>query len=246
MSTSMRYLLTKQGTRAYLRLGRPTRQLKMHQKTSPWNRDTKASLTSFSPQPQSQPQSQPQPQPHRHTSSSRFSTNSCIIEGNEENNETNPVANMITADDFLHKKYTARRTFAANSNAQVMLTCGGESLAAHASFDPMYSRARTYIRNHAIGPAVLSPILVSGLSMTLIEATLPQSIFVKNEMKQHLPLIVGVEVEASIEVVSVIESPETMGNTSGHELEVKTQVKRVRDGALIADGSQTIWLPHYI
>ncbi len=239
----MRYLLTRQGTRAYLPSGRPTRPMKMHQKTPLWNRDTKASLTTFSPQP------------HRHTSSSHFSTNSCIIEDNEENNETNPVANMITADDFLHKKYTVRRTFAANSNAQVMLTCGGESLAAHASFDPMYSRARTYIRNHPVGPAVLSPILVSGLSMTLIEATLPQSIFVKNEMKQHLPLIVGVEVEASIEVVSVIESPEqsnkmeevsTMGHTSGHELEVKTQVKRVRDGAVIADGSQTIWLPHYI
>ncbi len=232
---------------AYLRSGTSTRLMKFHQKTSFWN--TQASLGTYSPGYHHEP--------HHHISSSHFSTNSYIVEDHHNNNDPTPVVNMISADDFLHKKYTVRRIFTANSNAQVMLTCGGESLAAHASFDPLYSRARTYIRNHPVGPAVLSPILISGLSMTLIEATLPQSIFVKNEMRQHLPLIVGVEVEASIEVVSVKTSPEqiktggseleeAIGHTSGHELEVKTQVKRVRDGAIIADGSQTIWLPHYI
>lgn len=222
----------------FARSGTSTRLMKFHQKTSLWSRAS----SGYNYQP-------------RHISSSHFSTNSYIVEDHRNNNnEPAPVVNMIRADDFLHKKYTVRRTFTANSNAQVMLTCGGESLAAHASFDPLYSRARTYIRNHPVGPAVLSPILISGLSMTLIEATLPQSIFVKNEMRQHLPLIVGVEVEASIEVVSVKTSPEqiktgsseleeAIGHTSGHELGVKTQVKRVRDGAIIADGSQTIWLP---
>lgn len=160
---------------------------------------------------------------------------------------------IVSPTDLLHKQFSVRRNFAANSNAQVMLTCGGESLAAHASFDPLYSRARTYIRNHPVGPAVISPVLINGLVGTLVEATLPQSIFVKNDMRQHLPLIVGVDVEASIEVVSVKSSPKqgeeegssSMEHTNGYELEVKTQVKRVRDGAIISDGSQTVWLPDY-
>ncbi len=52
---------------------------------------------------------------------------------------------------LLHKKASVRRTFAPNSNAQAMLVCGGPSLAAHASFDPEYSRAKGYIQNHPVG-----------------------------------------------------------------------------------------------
>jgi hypothetical protein len=84
-----------------------------------------------------------------------------------------------------------------------MLVCGGKDLAAHASFDPVYKRAKKFIHNRPVGPAVLSPILISGLVGALIESTLPQSFFVNGSMNQLRPLIVGVEVEASIQVVDV-------------------------------------------
>jgi hypothetical protein len=161
---------------------------------------------------------------------------------------------------LLHKKASVKRTFTPNSNAQAMLICGGEELAAHASFDPVYERAKKFIHNHPIGPAVLSPILISGLVGALIESTLPQSFYVSSTMNQLRPLIVGVEVEANIEVVSVKECGSDLeedfsndsfvnGNTlkrySGYELLLDTEVKRVNDGAIISHGTQTIWLPEY-
>ena len=163
--------------------------------------------------------------------------------------------------NLLHKKASTRRTFAPNSNAQAMLVCGGEALAAHASWDPQYSRARKYIRNHAVGPAVLSPVLIQGLVGALVEANLSQSFFVENRLRQLRPLIVGVEVEAEFEVISVV--PSGMNNARkgdikktidtsqilkamhGYELELETRVKRTSDGAVIAEGQQTVWLPEY-
>jgi len=165
-------------------------------------------------------------------------------------------------ETLLHKKASVRRTFAPNSNAQVMLVCGGQGLAAHASFDPEYKRAKGYIQNHPVGPAVLSPILISGLVGALIESTLPQSFFVSGTMNQLRPLIVGVEVEASIQVVSIDSCNNVNTNTSsrgsstddndvtneryhGYELLLDTEVKRVSDGAVISNGTQKVWLPNY-
>ena len=95
---------------------------------------------------------------------------------------------------ILNKGASIKRTFSPQCNAQAMLTCGGSVLAKHASFDPHYGRAKNYIRNHAVGPAVLSPVLVNGLVGALVEATLPQSFLISVEMKQHRPLVVGVSV----------------------------------------------------
>ena len=133
-----------------------------------------------------------------------------------------------------------------------MLVCGGVELAAHASFDPEYKRAKGYIQNHPVGPAVLSPILISGLVGALIESTLPQSFFIEGRMKQIHPLIVGVEVEATMEVESVLDCATVIPTNEddrnryfGYELLLDTQVKRVSDGVVISKGYQTVWLPDY-
>lgn len=161
--------------------------------------------------------------------------------------------------DMMGKTATIRRTFHARSNAQGLLTCGGEALAKHSSFDPSYERAQTWIRHHAVGPAVLSPILISGLVGALVEAAMPNSVPVSSQMNQIRPLIVGVEVVAKIEVVSLSDSDETStsdcGSQSsredlyerknGYAVGLKTEVARVRDGAVIADGCTSVWIPDY-
>lgn len=189
---------------------------------------------------------------------SQFRSHSSLCPSIEDENTS--INNTFTSA-LLSKKASVRRTFSPKSNAQAMLVCGGEELAAHASFDPEYKRAKGYIQNHAVGPAVLSPILISGLIGALIESTLPQSVFVSASMNQCRPLIVGVEVEASIEVVSVYNCSDRNNNNNvdddrnneycgferynGFELSVDTKVKRVTDGATISNGNQTIWLPDY-
>jgi len=97
-----------------------------------------------------------------------------------------------SSTSLVHKTASIRRTFTQQCNAQVMLISGGRVLAAHASFDPEYKRARSYIFNHPVGSAVLSPVLISGLIGALVEAALPQSVFQSNSLKQVQPLIVGV------------------------------------------------------
>jgi hypothetical protein len=114
-----------------------------------------------------------------------------------------------------------------------------------------------------VGPAVLSPILIQGLVGALVESTLPQSFFCEMSLRQVRPLIVGVEVEASIEVVSVVPvvpSPSAGAGTGessgggdlgvtdfirarGYELELETSVKRVSDGGIIATGRHIVWMP---
>ncbi len=176
----------------------------------------------------------------------------------EANSSSNKFMKSNNINNLLSKKASIRRTFSPNSNAQAMLVCGGKELAAYASFDPEYKRAKDYIQNHAVGPAVLSPILISGLIGALIESTLPQSFFISGTMNQLRPLIVGVEVEANIQVVSVKSSSEELSNNEelggfnyknmlkhGYELNLDTEVKRVSDGAVISTGNQTIWLPDY-
>jgi hypothetical protein len=163
--------------------------------------------------------------------------------------------------NLMGKTASIRRTFDAQSNARGLLICGGEALAKDASFDPEYDRARDWIRHHAVGPAVLSPVLISGLVGALIEAAVPQSVPHKCSMHQIRPLIVGVQVCAKIEVVAVAD-PEASehvpcGSDSSHdedayerkngfEVCLRTEVTRVRDGAKIAEGTHSIWIPDYL
>jgi hypothetical protein len=152
--------------------------------------------------------------------------------------------------DLLHRNSSITRTFSPQSNAQAMLIAGGEQLAAYASFDPDYTRVKAYIRNHAVGPAVLSPVLLQGLVGSLIEASLPQGVVMNVEMMMHRPLIVGVEVKATIEVISVSDDEDIKTEasknriTNGYTVKLSTEVKRVSDGAILLDGLHTVWLPH--
>jgi hypothetical protein len=93
---------------------------------------------------------------------------------------------------LVGKTAKVRRIFGARANSIGLLTAGGEALAKHASFDPEYNRARDWIRQHAVGPAVLSPVLISGLVGALVEAACPHSIQMSSSMQQIRPLIVGV------------------------------------------------------
>mmetsp|Transcript_4689 Transcript_4689/g.10534 ORF Transcript_4689/g.10534 Transcript_4689/m.10534 type:complete len:273 (+) Transcript_4689:137-955(+) len=163
------------------------------------------------------------------------------------------------------------RTFDPRSNAQAMLTCGGEDLAKHASFDPSYDRARSWITNHAVGPAVLSPVLINGLVGALVEASFPQSIPIGSDMQQIRPLIVGVEVCAKIQVVEISDtvaedvvkaslrtmttaasSEDAAGDSNpvvqkqGFLVNLETNVTHVRDSSYIAKGSHRIWIPDYL
>ena len=115
--------------------------------------------------------------------------------GSGEGQDLGPGGDLFLAKvgpDLLGKTAWARRTFDPRSNSQSLLICGGPALAKHASFDPEYKRARDWIRHHAVGPAVLSPILINGLVGALVEASIPQSIPVSSSMQQICPLIVGV------------------------------------------------------
>lgn len=89
------------------------------------------------------------------------------------------------------KTASIRRVFEAGSNAAGLLTCGGEQLARHASFDPNYARAQGWIRHHAVGPAVLSPVLIGGLVGALVEAVFPNSVPVSCSISHLKPLIVS-------------------------------------------------------
>lgn len=163
-----------------------------------------------------------------------------------------------------------QRTFGPQSNAQAMLVTGGEALAAHASFDPNYQRAKDWLRQHAVGPAVLSsPVLVSGVIGALVEAAFPQAVAVRQSMQQIRPLIVGVAVVAQIQVEKVQSTTEQrrldVGDAVssdgggenqavieeatrryGYEVTLSTKVSRVRDEAVIAEGEHVVWIPDYL
>lgn len=162
---------------------------------------------------------------------------------------------------LVGKAGSIRRTFGPRSNAEAMLTCGGEALAAHASFDPDYIRAKGWIRQHAVGPAVLSPVLVSGLVGALVEAAFPQSVPDTQAISVLRPLIVGVEVIARIEVTEVVfvDGGGGVGSSSnntnnernerrqhGYTVRLKTTVSRERDDLALAEGSHSIWIPDYL
>jgi hypothetical protein len=149
-----------------------------------------------------------------------------------------------------------RRTFGPRSNAEGLLATGGAALAAHASFDPDYNRAQDWIRYHAVGPAVLSPILISGLTGALTEAAFPHGVNTAQSMRLKRPLIVGVPVAAMIQVVAVQESrklsplddeDEIRDGTRkhGYDVVLKTLVTRVRDDCVIAEGTHELWVPDF-
>lgn len=149
-----------------------------------------------------------------------------------------------------------RRTFGPRSNAEGLLATGGAALAAHASFDPDYNRAQDWIRHHAVGPAVLSPILIAGLTGALTEAAFPHGVSTAQSMRLKRPLIVGVPVAAMIQVVAVQESRKVsplddedenhVGTRKhGYDVVLKTLVTRVRDDCVIAEGSHELWVPDF-
>ena len=172
--------------------------------------------------------------------------------------------NIGEKNDLVGKTASIRRVFGPNSNAQTLLVCGGELLAQKASFDPDYEQAKTWIRSRPIGPAVLSSTLVSGLLGALIEASFPQTIPLNSNTNFLHPLIVGMEVEASIKVESFVALPtkrsdnsdentnnvptkKTNSNTTGgYEILLSTKVNRVQDNVTIAQGHHTVWIPGYL
>mmetsp|Transcript_20727 Transcript_20727/g.48777 ORF Transcript_20727/g.48777 Transcript_20727/m.48777 type:complete len:254 (-) Transcript_20727:240-1001(-) len=165
---------------------------------------------------------------------------------------------LVIGQDFVGEKATIRRVFGPGANAQALLTSGGEELAQNASFDPNYETSKDWIRSRAVGPAVLSSTLISGLVGALIEASFPQTVPVNASMDFLRPLIVGMEVAACIEVESIREAqrdgkPKGGGGRdnktatrTGYEIVLSTRVIRVQDDAVIAKGYSTVWIPGYL
>lgn len=164
---------------------------------------------------------------------------------------------MAISDDLVGKTASILRVFGPGANAQGLLASGGEELARHASFDPNYARARGWIQNRAIGPAVLSPVLINGMVGALVEAAFPQSVPVSASMHQVRPLIVGQQVCARIQVVSVehfsrgreevsTKEKDFGSRQDGHEIQLSTEVVRTQDNEVIADGTHSVWIPGYL
>lgn len=163
---------------------------------------------------------------------------------------------IVVGDDFVGKTASINRVFGPGANAQALLTSGGEELAQQASFDPNYKIAKDWIRSRPVGPAVLSSTLVSGLVGALTEASFPQSVPINSSISFLHPLIVGVEVVASIRVESVRKTKRDNGEATtdgqkgstntGYEIQLSTQVTRAQDDVIIAEGVHTVWIPGYL
>ena len=155
--------------------------------------------------------------------------------------------NSIGAN-LVGQSASIRRVFSHASNAQAYLTCGGQELASHASFDPNYDQAKQWIRARPIADTVISPVLIQGLVGTLVDAALPQTIPVESSLKHCRPLIVGTEVRGVVTVTSVTEQQHQpdFNEEAGYEIELDTQVVRVQDDAVIATGRHTVWMPSYL
>ena len=127
-----------------------------------------------------------------------------------------------------------------------------------ASFDPNYKTAKDWIRKRPVGPAVLSSTLISGLVGALIEASFPQTVPVNSSLNFIRPLIVGCEVCARIQIESVNETLRNNKNSNsktataisteqkGYEILLSTQVIRVQDDIVIAEGYHTVSYDHHI
>lgn len=157
---------------------------------------------------------------------------------------------------MVGKSASIVRVFGPQSNAQALLACGGSHLARDASFDPRYDRAQKWIRSHAVGHAVGSPLLASGLFCGLVEASFPNSIPVRSDLRHVRPIVVGMEMEAKVTVKRVIATDssyhlessvnEASTNKKGYEVLLDTELTRIRDSAKIVEGSNSIWLPDYM
>ena len=203
--------------------------------------------------------------------SRRWQSTSPLLACEMEDDSVAPVGELFQFPEIdatiVGKTGSIRRHFHPQSNAEAMITCGGEPLAAHASFDPDYGRARDWIRSHPVGPAVLSPVLISGLVGALVEAAFPKSVAIGSTMQFLRPLIVGVEVRAKIEVVAVCKTGGDCVNQeadclgcggdqeihndvrkrqNGHQVNLRTGVFRINDEVLIAEGTHSIWIPDYL
>ena len=220
------------------------------------------------PQPrQNQQQHHHQQQQHQPHSNKRWQSTCPLPASDVEDDSQRPVGDLfqfpdVGCDNIVGKTGSIRRSFGPQSNAEAMITCGGEALAAHASFDPNYGRAQEWIRSHPVGPAVLSPVLISGLVGALVEAAFPKAVAVSSNMQYLRPLIVGVEVRAKIEVVSVCktgsedcdeedenqtkEHKDVRDRKNGHQVNLRTGVFRINDETLIGEGSHSIWIPDYL
>jgi hypothetical protein len=195
---------------------------------------------------------------HHPTITSRFLSSIAAVE-EEQLDLFQPMGDLFESklksgavvQNLVGKRASIRRVFGPSANAQGLLTCGGEELARHASFDPDYETAREWIRSRAIGPAVLSPVLISGLVGALVEASLPQTVPLSSSMNHFRPLIVGVEVCAQIEVESVKEATREGSDGSenvdgGFEIGLTTRVIRVQDDAIVSEGTHKVWMPGYL
>lgn len=208
---------------------------------------------------------------NQHFTPTERSLSSASTAAEDAGDGSDPTGDLFDASKdigpgLIGQTASIRRTFGPMSNAQCMLTCGGEKLAAHASFDPDYLRAQDWIRHHAVGPAVLSPVLVTGLVGALVEAAFPQSVPVTSFNKQIRPLIVGVAVNAKIKVEEVVDTNKDEEGSDqseekkrpvrgdedrydrrvGYQVNLTTAVTRVRDDAVIAEGRHSIWIPDYL
>ena len=164
----------------------------------------------------------------------------------DDTNNGTTICNSSPTQDWVGRTGRIKRTFGAQANADAMLLCGGAALAAHASFDPQYTRAQGWIHNHAVGPAVLSPVLTSGLIHTLTEAAFPNSVPLTQSMQQIRPLIVGVSVYATIQVEKVTQNQlrtvSSVQQQQGFQIDLRATVSRVRDEVVISQGQVSIWL----
>eukprot|EP00535_Pseudo-nitzschia_heimii_P007101 CAMPEP_0197190786 /NCGR_PEP_ID=MMETSP1423-20130617/22261_1 /TAXON_ID=476441 /ORGANISM="Pseudo-nitzschia heimii, Strain UNC1101" /LENGTH=249 /DNA_ID=CAMNT_0042643243 /DNA_START=119 /DNA_END=868 /DNA_ORIENTATION=- len=174
--------------------------------------------------------------------------------------ERSGKSGIVIGDDFVGKTASINRVFGPGANAQALLTSGGEELARQASFDPNYKTAKGWIRSRPVGPAVLSSTLISGLVGALTEASFPQSVPVNSSMSFLHPLIVGVEVAASIRVESIRQTKRDNGEknsaadadgqngstNNGYEIMLSTRVTRAQDDVVIAEGAHTVWIPGYL
>jgi len=230
------------------------------------------------------PDARPPLAPHWNANASRLSSTAAKTSMEdfdalyEYEYETGPSGNLFEQRDpqtaypqwITGRSASIQRTYSAGDNAQGLLVCGGSNLAKHASFDPNYSRAQGWIRQHAVGPAVVSPVLISGLIGALVEAALPNSVPIESSMQQIRPLIVGVKVRAEVEVdlaeakvnVNTASAPAMPADTSldyqngdlssmknsgkcdGYHIQMTTRVERLQDGAMIATGTQSVWIPY--
>ena len=167
-----------------------------------------------------------------------------------------PKGDLFQSDigpELVGKSASIVRVFGPQSSSQALLSTGGPNLARYSSFDPTFDRAKEWIRSHAVGPAVGSHLLASGLFCGLVEASFPNSIPMSSTVNQRGPIFVGTELLATVTVEKVEPTDgsfhtdkDNSMNKKGFEVQLKTELKRIRDDEIVVDGKYTVWLPDYM